>query len=298
MNNHTPKKQRLNIIDLQSTDNTTSIEIVPQRGAIVSSWKVNRHQELLFQHQYFWDENLNDLPGGIPFCFPNCGRLELNDQLGRYQVDNKTYNMPIHGFAWQLPWTIEDQQSDSIQLALQSSTQTRMLYPFDFKVQLIYRVTSNQILCQQRFCNTGNTPMPYSAGFHPYFLTEPKQEYTIDFNATQRYQYNNQLTEVAPHTSLLKLPQALSAPEINEQLNKLSALSAIEISHPKKGRIIIQSESKQFNHLQLYTDPELPFFCAEPWMSPPNALNHPESCQWLAPGQQHQSTLRFKFQAN
>ena len=137
--------------------------------------------------------------------------------------------------------------------------------------------------------------MPYSAGFHPYFLTPQKQDYHIHFTATQRYQYNRQLTEVTPDPQPLQVPQPLCAPQINEQLNQIQPHSTIEIRHHQKGHIIMHSESEQFNHLQLYTDPTLPFFCAEPWMSPPNALNHPEYCQWLQPSESKQTHLSFQW---
>ena len=45
------------------------------------------------------------------------------------------------------------------------------MYPFSFKVQLIYKVTNGKLTCEQTYTNTDDKTMLYYAGFHPYFLT-------------------------------------------------------------------------------------------------------------------------------
>ena len=287
-------------LTLQSDDRSTSIIIVPERGATVSSWKVNQTQELLYQHPYFWDQHISDLPGGIPFCFPHCGRLEYQGRLGCYKHQQTEHRLPIHGLAWTLPWTVQNKQTDCIDLELCSSPSTRAHYPFDFQIQLQYTVNSNRIQCHQRYCNTGTEPMPFSAGFHPYFLTDDKANTRIHYRPSQHFQYNAALTEVTPSHQHSLSGSTLDNPKINEQLCQTAPGSPVYLEHPQAGRITMNANAAPsappFSYLQLYTDPDLPFFCAEPWMSPPNALNHPPYCQWLEPGACQQATLVLEWQ--
>ena len=53
-----------------------------------------------------------------------------------------------------------------------------------------------------------------------------------------------------------------------------------------------------FSYVQLYTIPEQPFFCVEPWMSFPNAMNTVSGVRWLQPGQTECGILTLQMIIN
>ena len=161
-------------LTIVSEDASTQATFVPARGGAASSIIMpvkDQPRELLFLHDFFWDAQIPDLPGGWPFCFPVCARLMRQGKPGAYLYDGKWYELPIHGFSWSSPWQVEAANNDSITLVLRDNEQTQAMYPFSFEVVLRYEVSRGQLNCHQTYRNLSDRPMPYYAGFHPYFLT-------------------------------------------------------------------------------------------------------------------------------
>ena len=183
-----------------SPDGGTRASFVPEKGGTGSSLIV-RGRELLFLHDYFQDRQTERIPGGWPFLFPICGRLERGGEAGRYLLDGRTYRLPSHGFGPRMPWqVIESERADTLVMKLAYSEETLVAYPFRFEVTLAYRVEDGVLVCEQAYRNCGGVPMPYYAGFHPYFLTpEPgagKESVVLDFSPTGAFRYNERFTDL------------------------------------------------------------------------------------------------------
>ena len=288
-------------VTIISKDNVTSATFVPQRGGAASSIIMpGRTQpfELLYLHDFFWDKKISDLPGGWPFCFPVCARLEHEGKLGIYFYDGKSYELPIHGFSWLEAWSIEEEGRDYLVMALQDNERTRLHYPFAFDITLRYEVFPGKLVCHQTYCNRGKKPMPYYAGFHPYFLTPPpnagKEKVFLNYHPTERFVYNKNYTDVIGTTDLFKLPTSISNVDIHEQLTRVGHKKEITLQFPSGDIIHLQAEGVEddmlFSYIQLYTIPEKPFICVEPWMGYPNAMNR-NGARWLGPGACDQGVL-------
>src|SRR3712207_846071 len=113
------------------------LEVVPERGGIITNWRLQDRDILYLDTDRFADPSLS-VRGGIPILFPICGNLP--DNIYIYQ--GQQYQLKQHGFARDLPWTVtesaENQASDraSLTLDLNSNDQTRAVYPFDFQLTL------------------------------------------------------------------------------------------------------------------------------------------------------------------
>ena len=283
-------------IEIISSNQKTTATFLPEWGGTVSSLMMPNmddiSQERLYRHDFFNQPPWAHFPGGAPFCFPICGRLERGGKTGTYYYDGKTYQMNIHGFAWQLPWKVKKQESDSVTLVLESSDETLKQYPFHFRVELKYQVKDGEFICFQTYENTGEIPMPYAAGFHPYFLTPPanagKEKVTLHYQPTRRFVYNEKLTDLIGETALFSLPTSIANTEINEQLTMLGENKNVELHFPSGEILSIEAQGREdpnlFSYLQLYTIPDRSFICVEPWMSFPNALNTVQGMRWLQPG--------------
>ncbi len=299
-------KNGFKTVTIASSDGSTQVTVVPSRGGALSSMIMagaNGPRELLYVHDYFWDKEINDLPGGWPFCFPVCARLERQRERGQYLYDGKLYQLKIHGFSWYLPWEVSDQTNDSIVLVLRDNAHTRERYPFSFEVELKYQVERGQLTCYQLYRNRSDRAMPYYAGFHPYFLTplpgKGKESVELYYEPTRRLIYNQSFTDIIGEGNLFSLPISIANSAINEQLTMVGKNKAIQLLFPDGDKIQMIAEGKEdpnlFPFIQLYTMLEKPFMCVEPWMSFPNAMNTVQGVRWLAPQQSEQGVLVLRL---
>ena len=277
------------VFSIASPDGSARADVVPELGGIVSSLRLGDHRECLFRHDGFWDPSSRETRGGIPLLFPICGRLLKNGTPGLYQVGHRPCVLPIHGFAMRRPWKVADaSRPDALRLRLADSEETRAIYPFAFELELFYSVSSEGLRCRLAVRNAGEDPMPYYAGFHPYFLTPPpgggKEQTVFEARARGRFQYNDSKTDVVGSAPPPAFPVSVSDERVNGLLLDMDEANETQIRFPD-GFGIRQSASPLFRFRQFYTLPDQPFFCDEPWMAPPGSLNRPGASRVLAPGQ-------------
>jgi galactose mutarotase-like enzyme len=153
---------------LKDSSTAARLEVVPERGGLITRWQVAGQDILYFDAERFADPS-KSVRGGIPILFPICGNLPEN----QYTWAGQTYTLKQHGFARDLPWTVADRAIEpsavALTLTLTSTEQTRRQYPFDFQLQFTYRLRGRELALEQTFQNTGDRPMPFSTGLHPYF---------------------------------------------------------------------------------------------------------------------------------
>ena len=290
----------LKVWRIESADRAVRVCVVPEIGAAVSSLEIGG-RELLYQHPHFWEPDTDRTRGGFPFLFPVCGRLERNGEAGAYLYDGRIYRMKIHGFSTRMPWAVSGAAgTDGLTLTLRNSDQTRELYPFRFAVTLRFRALPDSLVIEQEYANTGDRPMPYYAGFHPFFATPGpdagKARAQVDFRPVRQLAYNERLTDIAGVRPPPAFPASVCDPAINEVLTEVGADKTARLIQPDGFEIRMAAEGVEdpdlFRYIQLYTMPERPFFCIEPWMAFPNALNAVSGSRWLAPGQKESGVLR------
>ena len=291
-------------VSITSADGLTELTLVPSRGAVVSSIMMPGNKgprELLFQHDNFWDKGLDDLPGGMPLAFPVFARLERSGKRGAYLYDGKLYQLPIHGFGWQQAWKLEAHSASRVTISLTDNAEMRRMYPFRFSVSLEYEVRPQQVICHQTYTNLDDKPMPYSAGFHPYFLTPEvgsgKEAVLLDYEPLRRFVYNEQMTDLIGEAPVFSLPKSVTDKALNEQLTSVGVNKEIKITYPDGDCLHLCAtgveDSHLFSYVQLYTIEDKAFFCAEPIMSPPNALNTVSGMRWLAPGRSEHGLFKL-----
>ena len=280
-------------LTIASNNGLTKATFIPDKGGMASSIVMPGQQgprELLFYSQ--------DRLSGWPFCFPICGRLERQGRLNGYYYDGHVYELPIHGFAMHKSWMVGDAGKDHLLLVLRDDEQTRAVYPFHFTVELRYEIADRRLFCRQTYTNHGDRPMPYYAGFHPYFLTgQEKNHVILNFHPQRRLRYNQNLTDIVGEQPLFPMPVSAGNPEIHEQLLQLGEDKEIHLRYPNKDMLLMTVEGVEdanlFPYVQIYTPSDQPFICVEPWMAYPNALNSVAGVRWLAPGQSEHGVLRL-----
>ena len=305
MSNHTtPAKQAAsgNSITITSPHGQHSMTFLPARGGIASSLII-KQQERLFLHDFFEEESWHDLPGGWPFCFPILARQACNDEFGSYQVDGETYKLPIHGFAWWQPWQVIESGAHHVHMRLCDNATTRDIYPFKFEVELHYLLEDSGLSCRQIYRNTGQRPLPYTSGFHPYFKTpwpaSEKAKVTLDYQPSSTLLYNAAMTAVIGENAALRMPSSICDTKINEQLTRVGANHQATLQFPDGQQLSISVTSQKhpdmFGYIQLYTMLDKNFFCLEPWNGEPNAMNSGKGLRQIKPGHSEEALLVLQF---
>jgi len=294
------QKNGYEVYHIEDADSCTRADFIPEKGGVASSIIMPSKagpREILFLHDYFWQKDLHDLGGGFPFLFPVCARLKRNQVLGGYLYDGHTFQMPIHGFAPYLSWKVADHGDDYLIMHLRETKESLAMYPFRFEVELHYQIADGELICKQRYHNCDDKPMPYYAGFHPYFLIPEgihKNKVSLNFRPRRHLIYNEDYTDILAEGPLLKLPSLIDNPALSEQLTQVNS-NQTALNFPDGFTLNMQANGIEdqhlFSYVQLYTVPDLPFFCIEPWMAFPNAMNSVAGVRWLAPGQQEHGVL-------
>lgn len=252
-----------------------SIEIVPERGGIITSWKVKNQELLYLDKQRFTDPNLS-VRGGIPILFPICGNLPDNV----YTYEQKKYTLKQHGFARDLPWevTSETAQNDSasITLTLKSNQETLLIYPFEFEVNFTYQLSNNILKIEQNYTNKSLVRMPFSTGLHPYFAINNKSQLKFNIPANE---YQDQKTKtVHPWQGNFDFSQT----EIDAAFMPINANSTSMIDQ-ETGLELAINFSDLYSLIVFWTLNDKDYVCLEPWTGPRNSLNSGVGLIYLDP---------------
>jgi Galactose mutarotase and related enzymes len=112
------KKQYKTYILSDATANS-SLEVVPERGGIATSWLVEGKEIFYLDAERFANPDLT-VRGGMPIQFPICGNLPDNT----YTHKGVQRTLKQHGFARDEPWVAASQVTDgcaALTLVLESS---------------------------------------------------------------------------------------------------------------------------------------------------------------------------------
>ncbi len=146
-------------------DGLAVVELEPDRGGLVTRFDVGQRRVLFLDEATLRDPTKN-VRGGVPVLFPTPGKLAGD----AWAYGGRHGALKQHGFARNLPWRVVDAGTSSATLALEASDATRAGFPWDFTVELTVAVAGTTLRLDHRVTNTGNEPMPFGFGFHPYFF--------------------------------------------------------------------------------------------------------------------------------
>lgn len=266
------------------TDETakTQIEVVPERGGIITRWR-KAGQELLYLDEERYADPTKTVRGGVPILFPICGNLPDDT----YSHQGQEYKLVQHGFARNLPWEVIATSTDdcaSITLSLKSDESTLAVYPFACEVVFTYELRGNSLKILQAYTNNSDAEMPFSAGFHPYFEVGDKQKLEIDIPGTEYF------------SNITKSKEAFSG-SFDFELDEIDAafipVSKNSTSFSDRGNTITLEYEDFFSTIVFWTVKGKDFICLEPWSAPRNAINTGDELTSIKPGTTYNSTLEM-----
>lgn len=278
-------KQEEYLTYILSDENAHSrIEVVPERGGIIISWKIQGQEIFYLDKERFTHPDLS-VRGGNPILFPICGNLPDNT----FMYENQQYLLKQHGFARDSQWNVINQSTDDsakIVLSLKSNEQTRLVYPFDFELNFNYEIQGNKLIVRQFYTNNSDVKMPFSAGFHPYFWCLDKSQLELNIPGSE---YQNQITkETHKFDGLLDFNQD----EIDIIFKSITSNTTGFIDNQRRLKLDI-NYTKFFSTLVFWTVKGKDFICLEPWSAPRNSLNTGEKLTYIEPGNTEEAVVEM-----
>lgn len=267
------------------TDETqqSTVTVIPERGGIVTQWQWQGKEIFYLDQERLLDPALT-VRGGIPILFPLCGGLP--DQT--YTSGGKIYQIPQHGFARNLPWTVVSSSTDhaaALTLTLSSNVQTRLVYPFDFQLEFTYSLQGGKLAIASKITNQSEFIMPFSLGFHPYFAAPDKTQLEFQIPSSAYEDHQNNLTFA------FRGEFDLAAPEVDVIFRQLQNNTALVKDHAQGLQMTLEMDNPTptfdknfYRHLVFWTVKDRNFYCLEPWSAARNALNTQTNLTTLEPG--------------
>lgn len=161
--------------------------LVAHHGAHVLSWMPAPGDERLYLSERAVFAPGTPIRGGIPVIFPQFGT---------------TGGLPRHGFARNLPWTLDDTRAGAdFTLAtwrLDSDAFTLASWPHAFRAELTVNLGGPQIDVELAIDNTGETPFTFTAALHTYLRVNEIENARLTGLAGAKYR--DQLAQGARRT--------------------------------------------------------------------------------------------------
>jgi D-hexose-6-phosphate mutarotase len=225
---------------------------------LITEWRSEGKELLYFDLERFLDED-KSVRGGIPILFPICGDLSES-----YLIGGKKYCLKQHGFARDLPWSIDLlNEKSGIRLKLVDTKESRSYFPFFFTLSMDVYLKEKSLQISVKIYNEGQESMPFSFGLHPYFQVSNLKKIKIDGLAEKCIdQTNMKVTNVSDQIRILdKGVDFLSYPSSSVKLFDFFSRNVIEVIH-----------QKPMDTSVIWTDPPRKMVCLEPWTGPRNSL--------------------------
>lgn len=122
--------------------------------------------------EYMWSGDPAFWKRVSPVLFPLVGNYRNKQAV----YEGKAYPLSQHGFARDREFTLVSQTDEEAWFALESDETTRKCYPFDFRLELGYRLSGREVEVLWRVKNTGKETMYFSIGGHPAFACPLNEE--------------------------------------------------------------------------------------------------------------------------
>lgn len=217
--------------------------------------------------EYLWEGNPKFWGKHSPILFPIVGTLKNNS----YTYNEKYFQLLRHGLARDLNFSLISATDNQAVFSLQSSEETKKVYPFEFELQLTYTLLETILELKYTIINNDKVDMPFSIGAHPAFaLPNNFESYSLEFNQQETlncFTLENDLIsdnsfEIALENK--KLPLTYSTFENDALIFKMLQSRAITILENNKPFLKIAFDD--FKNLGIWTKVSAPFICIEPWL--------------------------------
>ena len=281
--------------------------VLPEKGARLLNWHVNMGdgsvRDVIFWPEEADNQNLASVHGGIPILFPFCGTCSHQGEKRKWRAqDGNVYQMPQHGFAQNASFRVRSMDQAGFEVEMVHEEAWKNFYPYDFTFTVIYHFLELSLQISLVLENEGRDPIPWSAGLHPYFQVPWRKDldlknHLLNIASKKSYQYqpDGNLVDNSKSDYPIPLNDENLINRIHYQLESSDAEISL-LNGEETIRINEASWSGKGSRLSYvsWTKPGAPYFCLEPWMSPPNAPEN-KTVQYVSPGAREEFTIEVEL---
>jgi galactose mutarotase-like enzyme len=240
---------------------------VAAKGAELTSLFHKQHKL-----EYMWSGDPAVWAKHSPVLFPIVGTLKDNT----YYFDNKSYQLPRHGFARDAVFELVEQSNDMLSFSIEDNAQSKTVYPFGFRFTINYRLVSSELEVKYIVENRDNQQIYFSVGGHPAFAVP-----LVEGTQYEAYFLRFSQKEKAPRWMITKegligsrTVDFLQEADIIPLKKELFYQDAIVLKHLKSDKISLLSDKTPhgiefdftgFPYLGLWAAKNADFVCIEPW---------------------------------
>ena len=260
--------------------------VLPEKGARLLNWHVNMGDGSV-RDVIFWPEEADN----------------QNLSKGKWRAqDGSVYQMPQHGFAQNASFRVRSMDQAGFEVEMVHEEAWKNFYPYDFTFTVIYHFLELSLQISLVLENEGRDPIPWSAGLHPYFQVPWRKDLDLEnhlLNIASKKSYQYQPDGNLVDNSKSDYPVPFSDENLTNRIHYQLESSDAEISllnGEETIRINEASWSGKGSRLSYvsWTKPGAPYFCLEPWMSPPNAPEN-KTVQYVSPGAREEFTIEVEL---
>lgn len=209
-----------------------------------------------------------------PILFPICGGL----RDGKYIYGVRQYKCPKHGFVKNVEFIVEKVTDTSAILSYSDNEETRKMYPFLFKLSVIFTLTDDGISVVYKVDNKTDGEMYFSIGAHEsYSCPEGVEGYSLTFDKNEDFD-SHRVEGVLLSYDKDKVSESGRVLTLKNRFFDIDALCFSKINSDS---LILESPDKSravkltfggASHFLIWTEAKanLPFVCLEPWCGFPD----------------------------
>ncbi|MDE2362105.1 MAG: aldose 1-epimerase family protein [Hyphomicrobiales bacterium] len=290
---------------------------IARRGAEPVAWSIGETPLLWASDAAVW-------PQVAPILFPVVGWT----RNGEIRHRGVSYPMGVHGFAASQMFEPLETGSAFARFALRANDETRAQYPFEFRLEAVYRLERDALVWALEATNLGREPMPYALGVHPGFrrpLAGSTEPHVFAFDEPERAAvpviapgglFSDAMRPIALESAeraLSRMPLqgendtgaargrrlALTDDLLAQEALCFLGLQSAGATLDNGAGAQIRIELENYPHLALWARPPAPFLCIEAWTGHGDPVgfagevSEKPSMRLLAPGETGRHVARF-----
>lgn len=223
--------------------------------------------------EILWNADAKYWKRHSPVLFPNVGKTWNNTVL----FDGVQYPASQHGFARDTRFSVVTETEDTVTFMMQSTADTKKLYPFEFELCISYRLQGKELEVQWQVKNCDDKKMYFTIGGHPAFAFaeegEGKTDYRLKFPGREKLDYMK--IDLATGTGIPTPTYPMELKEgyhpLNEEMFEIDTFvfdgGQIEEAWlcRKDGTPYVGVRCKDFPNFGIWSPAGAPFVCLEPW---------------------------------
>ncbi len=250
---------------------------------------------------------------GNPILFPFPNRVR--DGELRYRGKRYPVSPPRHGFVRDKPWRVVETGASAgdgawVRSAIDAESFPKEIlaqFPFPFRLEVTYRLRERALTIETRVANSGDSPLPFGFGIHPYFVRPGGGTLRVPANRVW------ELVESLPTGNRvpvdlrtdLRAPRDLGTLELDDVYTDVEAdrdgLTRCTLRDEAGGReIVVSFDPVDFPEVVVYTAPApRSAVCVEPYTCPTDVFTLADRgldahLRTLAPGATRSYTIRIE----